>query len=953
MPSPAQITSLRRHRHNRAGRYSKTWFGVGCSTFLSLFAVLVGMMGVWGYITLFHNLPSLETLPALLDPPDGLLLQPTRLYDRTGTHVLLELENPAAVDRQVLTLQSNQPNYLPSSLISATLATADPQFWSHAGYSFDGLTSGTHPTLAQTLVSDLLLWSEPASLRRAVRERLLAAQITARFGRQQVLIWYLNSANYGRLAFGADVAARVYFNKPAAEINLAEAAVLAAVMQSPALNPLDAPNVVRERAVDVIQTMLEGGWINAAQASQARKSNLVFRTQTETLANPAPIFINLVLEQLGQELSLNRLERGGFQIVTTLDQDLQFQAACALQLYTARLQGMPDPPNTMNGDECRSARLLPTSFTGQSMTVKDIKGNLVILDHRTGEILAMIGEISPGLDPAHYPGHPAGSLLTPFIYLTGFTRGLNPASMLWDIPSGSNKSFNLDGSFHGPLRLRTALANDDLVPAEQVSTQVGAENVWRLAKQFGLEAARLPDDASVTDLLQESEVTLLDISRAYGVLANQGLLAGRENTLSPGNTPPSTAAATIIRLEDATGKVWINHANNASHPVVSPQLAYLMTHILSDEPARWSMLGHPNPLEIGRPFAAKLGRTGMEQDVWAVGSTPYMTIGIWLGQASQGKISVQEAAALLHAVAQYATRNHPPDGWSMPAGINSLAVCDPSGMLPTPDCPTVVNEIFIAGTEPTSFDTLFRRLQINRESGMLATVFTPPELVEERVYLQVPPEAQEWARQAGLPTPPDTYDVILADTSPSADVKISSPSMFAYVGGKVRIMGTARGSNFEIYRLQVGQGLNPKNWLQVGQDSQLPVSDNLLGSWDTQGLSGLYSMQLLVIQQDQRVQSDVIQVTVDNQSPELSILYPTDGQIVPLSNQTITLQAQVNDDLALKNVEFYIDDRLVSNLTQPPYTITWQARLGAHSLRIKAVDQAGNTAEARIAFKVE
>jgi len=112
-------------------------------------------------------------------------------------------------------------------------------------------------------------------------------------------------------------------------------------------------------------------------------------------------------------------------------------------------------------------------------------------------------------------------------------------------------------------------------------------------------------------------------------------------------------------------------------------------------------------------------------------------------------------------------------------------------------------------------------------------------------------------------------------------------------------------------------------------------------------------MQLLVIQRDQSVQDDLIQITVDNQPPQLSILYPGEGQVIPPANRTITLQTQVSDNLALKNVEFYIDDRLISNLIQPPYTIAWQARSGLHSLRVKAIDQAGNTAEATVSFQVE
>jgi len=274
-------------------------------------------------------------------------------------------------------------------------------------------------------------------------------------------------------------------------------------------------------------------------------------------------------------------------------------------------------------------------------------------------------------------------------------------------------------------------------------------------------------------------------------------------------------------------------------------------------------------------------------------------------------------------------------------------------MLPTPECPTVVNEVFLAGNEPTQADTLYRKLQINRETGLLATVFTPPGLVEERVYLIVPPGAQEWARQAGLPTPPDSYDVILANAPPSADALISSPAMFSSVRGKVTITGTAGSDGFELYRLQVGQGLNPQMWIQVGQEVRKPVAGGKLGEWDTQGLSGLYALQLLVVHQDQHVETDTIQVTIDNQPPKITILYPTEGQEIQFSQNAINLQAQVSDDLALKEVEFYVDNNLINSLTQSPFTIAWHAHPGAHTLRVTATDQAGNSSEEEISFYIK
>jgi hypothetical protein len=316
-------------------------------------------------------------------------------------------------------------------------------------------------------------------------------------------------------------------------------------------------------------------------------------------------------------------------------------------------------------------------------------------------------------------------------------------------------------------------------------------------------------------------------------------------------------------------------------------------------------------------------------------------------------VSTNVAAALWHAIIQYATQDQPSEDWTIPAGVNSMEVCDPSGMLPTADCPNVVGDFFLAGYEPTQMDTLYRSLQINRETGKLATVFTPSELVEERIFLLVPPEAKEWAYQAGLPTPPEEYDVILTDSLVTSSAQIISPQMFAYVRGMVSVTGTADGDNFDYYRLQVGKGLNPRKWLKVGVDVANPVVNEKLGVWDARKLSGLYAIQLLVVDHDQHIETTTIHVTVDNQPPEVEIKYPSNGQNVDIQNDIITLQVNIDEYLALESVEFYIDNQLIRTLRQPPYSIPWQIKTGKHTLLIIATDLAGNKGEASIDYFVK
>jgi membrane carboxypeptidase/penicillin-binding protein PbpC len=343
------------------------------------------------------------------------------------------------------------------------------------------------------------------------------------------------------------------------------------------------------------------------------------------------------------------------------------------------------------------------------------------------------------------------------------------------------------------------------------------------------------------------------------------------------------------------------------------------------------------------------------EDAWAVGYIPQLAVGIWVGHTQNeiSPVSGEIPATLWHAIIQYASRQMPVENFQVPSGISTVQVCDPSGLLPSILCPAVVQEYFLSGNEPTQVDNLYQKFYINRETGLLATIFTPPELVEEQVYLVIPPQAVPWAQEAGLPIPPDSYDVIYAPPPASPNVRFTSPQMFAHVGGRIEFFGSAAGTGFSYYRLQIGQGLNPQQWIQIGQDVNQPVEDGLLGTWDTQGLEGLYVVQLMVVRQDQRVERAILQITVDNTLPQVQIINPTEGeQFTYQQGESILLQVSASDNLVVDRVEFYIDDTLVSTLQQPPYVVLWSDRIGEHSLLVRAYDLAGNLRETAISFSV-
>ena len=829
-------TTILRKRHARSmdqRRARERRFqigGIGFGIILSLSLAIIILFSSLTYADLTRDLPNIELLPALLYPPNGPLLQPTRVYDRTGGKLLYTFA-PTELPRRYLPLSSQVPQHLPDFLAKATVAVSDPGFFSNGGYSPGGWQDPeAHPTIAQKLASDLLLYKEPYSLRRALRERILAAQITAKYGRTQVLEWYLNSTDYGHYAFGVDAAAQLYFGKSASELTPAESAVLAATGQSPSLNPIDAKDVALQRGRDTIQRMQTLRLISQPDASAAFGQIVTFAATPVPGTSVAPAFVKLALDQLDKQFTRERVERGGLVVTTTLDYDLQQQAVCTSLVYVDRLEGLADPSTP-----CDGARLL--SPVSNNDVIAEPSTSALILDPQSGQILAAVGETLKGGETAFLAAHAPGSLTTPFVYLTAFARGMSPASLVWDIPS-SGTIQNLDGQFHGPMRIRIAIANDYLAPAANIAEQMGSESITRTESSFGLN---------------NGGATLFDMATAYSAFATQGARFGQ-----PG---PSA----VLRVEGLDHLLWLDWSNPQAQPIVTPQLAYLMNNVLSDEAARWPSLGHPNLMEIGRPAGVKLGQTNDGHDVWTLGYTPTRLVVVWTGTHASDAPRLQPrlSAGLWNALIQISSRSLPADGWAVPAGVTTMNVCDPSGLLPTRDCPSIVSEVFLNGNEPVQADNLYHTYEVNRETGYLATVFTPPQLVEQKVYMAVPPQAQAWARSANIPDAPTSYDAIQpAQINP--DVHITEPLMFADVQGQVQIKGSASGANFDHYHIQVGRGLNPQEWTMVGNDSTTAVTENILAAWDTTGLDGLYAVQLQVVRTDQQVDTAIIQVNVKN-----------------------------------------------------------------------------------------
>ncbi len=317
MPSILTIARQRRRRRQQSlssghQRVQRTVLGTGF--LLSTFLVVLILGGALTYASLTSGLPSLDKLTVLLDPARGELLQPTRLYDRTGEHLLAVLA-PVDGPREYIPYAD-----IPPALIQAAVASVQPDFWTSPGYRLSGWRlPETHPTIAQQLAADLLLWDSPASTVRAIHERMLASQMTVTYGREKVMEWYLNTVDYGHYAYGIEAAAQLYLGKSVRQLDLGESALLAAIARAPALNPIDAPQAAEQQRMEIIRSMLEQGLITPAETSQAvlnPPSPLTELPQANGgIGEAAPAFVNLALAELQEQFGGKRISLGGLNIL--------------------------------------------------------------------------------------------------------------------------------------------------------------------------------------------------------------------------------------------------------------------------------------------------------------------------------------------------------------------------------------------------------------------------------------------------------------------------------------------------------------------------------------------------------------------------------------------------------------------------------------------------------------
>lgn len=776
---------------------------------------LILLLFLGGWLTL--RLTILADLPSVDDLESRLVRPTTRILDRNG-RLLYEVLDPQT-GKQVNLTAAPESRYglagVPDACVQATLATEDSRFFWHPGvdplaigralwqnWQAEGAIVSGASTLTQQLARSVLMEPEERyvqSYDRKLREAVLALQLEWRYSKADILRLYLNQTYYGHFAFGLEAAAQNFFAKPAAQLSRAECALLTGLIQYPTgYNPFADPETAKNRQLTVLRLMTDAGFITQAESDQIAAEPLGYRSRL--FAIEAPHFVMYIQDQLVRAVGVDRLRDGGLEVRTTLDLGLQRQAQAAVTRRLAQLNCLPQGQKTSTSGQTECD---PAGEVARDRAVARNAG-AVVLDAAGGEILAMVGspnyfdESIQGNVNAVLSQRQPGSAIKPLTYAAALdpvwsrqagVEPLTPASIVADLPtafpggrgsetaangsfgdSGAYRPENYDLRYHGPVSVREALANSYNIPAVKVLQRMGVPTLQRIAGAAGIGS--FTGDYGLALTLGGGEVSLLDLTAAYGIFPRGGYRL----------EPKGIAEIRDWRLSVAR-PLSQSPIPNPQYPILSPEAAFLITDILSDPVARIPAFGEGSVVELPFPAAAKTGTTTDWRDNWTVGFSSQRLVGVWVGNADNspmvGVTGIDGAGPIWRDVMLAAhPKGHqtPPPAFTRPASVKEVTICAPSGLLPTPECPRLRREYFIAGTEPTSPDDQFVRVAIDRATGRLADAETPAARISERIYWNLGPEYADWMKSQGIPRLEiGDWELETGRTLPDPPTPISNP----------------------------------------------------------------------------------------------------------------------------------------------------------------------------------
>ena len=677
--------------------------------------VLAGLFIASIYLPLSNDLFAIRTGMSLkITDRHGILLRET-LSAEGGRTTWLEYEE------------------LPESVIRAIVATEDKRFFAHIGVDvlalgralWQNLLAGRVVSGASTITQQLvkMRFGYPRTVLGKLREMWMALRVERHFSKQEILAQYLNRVSFSNQAYGIEAAAKLYFGKPAWHLSFAESVFLAGLVQAPSrFNPYRNTLQAIQRQQALLERMYQRHVIHETQYQLARQEDIRLIPQQTNFK--APHFCHAILERLAQKDGEMPANQEITEVKTTLDYYLQERVE---EIVAARINEL-DTYNVTNAA-------------------------VLVLENDTGDILAYMGSrdffndaISGQVNGVLALRQP-GSTLKPFTYQLALERSYTPATLLPDIQEypAAPRSFlpeNYDRKYHGPVRLREALACSYNIPAVRVLETIGVEALYQRLHEFGFESLReLPTFYGPGLTLGNGEVALLELTRAYSALARGGKYL------------PERAI-----LEVTPNLPYASHDPQPATQIFSPRVIYLLTHILADRQAGIAAFGENTALELPFQTAVKTGTSKDYRDNWTIGFTRDYTVGVWVGNfdgSPMRKVSgITGAAPIYRDIMLALYRDHPPRPLfdSPPPGIVTARICPLSGDLVAEDCPHGIEEFFLEGTAPTEPCEMHQTYWVDERDGLLTELDAPHSV--KKVFLHFPPLYQSWAHDRGYPRPP-------------------------------------------------------------------------------------------------------------------------------------------------------------------------------------------------------
>ncbi len=838
------------------------------SVFLVLAGSLLGVVAmVLGYYSIIQQY---DAKISSLAQSVRAVPQSVRIMDKNG-RVLSQLNDPNTGSRIYVPLNQISPY-----LVASTIRVENKRFYEDPGFDLvaiarailQNLRAGEGVSGASSITQQLTRGfvldpgaAQDRSSRRKITEIIVASEIARRYNKNDILEWYLNTNNYGNLAYGVEAASQTYFQKSAKDLNLAESAFLAGLVQAPATyDPVVHRDAAMQRYADVLGLLPDTGCINmeplvystqpcidqniinqfAVQVAQVKAKT--FRPSASSAIYPH--FVNYVSQQLEAKFGKDALYTSGFNVYTTIDPRVQDAAEAAVKQQIAALAGR----NVTNGA-------------------------VLAIRPSDGAVLAMVGSvdfnnknIQGEFNVTLAPRQP-GSSIKPFVYAAAFERNpqggyWTPATIIWDVPScfGGQPGYcprNYDSRFHGPQSARYALANSYNIPAVKVLQYVTVDRFKQEALRMGLTfPLTQPEQAGLAAALGGVEVPLIDMVRGYSVFANNGKLID------------DYAIAKVTHKNSAGQEETVfEQTDHPSSQVLEPGISYLITSILSDNQARLPAFGAGNPLQLrdGRPAAVKTGTTNDSKDNWTIGYTPQLVVGVWVGNNNNspmvGTSGVTGAAPIWNQIMTQALAGQPPQQFQPPSNVQQARICADFGTQDFQECQTHAVDYFFVPNPPPPAANLFKTMQIDSFSGLIANE-NCPDYVQNKTFLILDdptaiswlnndPNGQNWAKShnVDLPVVPPP-DKACDPNTPRPILKVIQPQPQTTVQGIVEIRGSVSVPNFNRYQFEVGPGLNANQFTIIdGPYTAQPTADNsFLGRWDTTGVpNGPYTLRLFAV----------------------------------------------------------------------------------------------------------